>query len=59
MFILLSLLVAIIGLLLYALCGPNGKIGWIGQTMFWCGLLVTLLRVQNTMFSLGGLGIGR
>ena len=53
--ILLSLLVALIGLLIYAF-STNPKFGWVGQQMFWCGLLVTLLKFQASTFTLAGLG---
>ena len=38
----LSLLVSVIGLLMYALC-VNAKLGEIGRLMFACGLLAFLL----------------
>ncbi len=51
MIIVFSLLIAIIGLLMYALCS-NGKLQEIGRIMFFCGLLAWLLA-----FLLGG-GVG-
>ena len=42
MIIYLSLLVAVIGLLMYALC-INGKLQEIGRIMFFCGLFCFLL----------------
>ena len=48
MTIYLSLLVSIIGLLLYALVRPeNGKVVRIGEIMFAAGLLAFLLRVAE------------
>jgi hypothetical protein len=46
MVIFLSLLVAIIGLLIYALA-TNGKVVEIGKIMFWTGLLAFLLTVTS------------
>lgn len=43
--IVLSALVSVIGLLLYALA-TNGKIQAIGKDMFWVGLLVFLATVR-------------
>jgi len=37
-----SLLVALVGVLMYALC-VNGKLAEIGRLMFFCGLLAFLL----------------
>lgn len=42
-----SLLVALIGLLMYALVKDNGKVLEIGRIMFFCGLLAFLLRVTD------------
>jgi hypothetical protein len=42
MTIVLTLLVALIGLLMYALCS-NAKVVEIGRIMFWTGLLAFLL----------------
>jgi hypothetical protein len=42
MIILLPLLVAVIGLLMYALCA-NPKLIEVGRIMFWTGLLAFLL----------------
>ena len=42
--IFVSLLVAIIGILMYALC-VNPKLQEIGRMSFFCGLLVFLLKV--------------
>ena len=42
MFIFLSLLVALVGALMYALC-TSGKLQEIGRIMFACGLLAFLL----------------
>ena len=52
MIIYLSLLVCIIGALMYALSN-NGKVAALGQDMFWCGLLAFLLTFgQGHMISL-------
>lgn len=42
MIIYLSLLICLVGLLMYAL-SVNGKLVEIGRMMFWCGLLAFLL----------------
>lgn len=47
MIIYLSLLVALIGVLMYALCA-NGKLQEIGRIMFGCGLLAFLFHVSST-----------
>lgn len=47
MIIYLSLLVALIGVLMYALC-VNAKLAEIGRLMFACGLLAFLFRVVGT-----------
>jgi hypothetical protein len=44
MIIYLSLLVALVGVLMYALC-VNAKLGEIGRIMFFCGLLAFLLAI--------------
>jgi hypothetical protein len=49
MVIAVSLLVAIVGLLVYALC-VNGKLVEIGRIMFWTGLLAFLLRFSDVPF---------
>ena len=41
--IVFSLLIALIGVLMYALC-TNGKLQEIGKIMFFCGLFVFLLQ---------------
>jgi Na+/phosphate symporter len=46
MIIYLSLLVALVGLLMYALC-VNPKLAEIGRIMFGCGLLAFLLDVVH------------
>lgn len=43
MIILLPLLIALIGLLMYFLCVNNPKLAEIGRIMFFAGLLVFLL----------------
>lgn len=43
MIVILSLLIAICGLLLYAL-SANPRVGEIGRIMFFCGLFVFLLQ---------------
>lgn len=48
MIILLSLLVALIGLLMYAL-SANAKLVEIGRIMFFCGLLVFLFTVDKVV----------
>jgi hypothetical protein len=49
MIIYLSLLISVIGLLMYALC-VNPKLAEVGRMMFWVGLLAFLL----TDASIGG-----
>jgi Na+/phosphate symporter len=44
MIIYLSLLISLVGYLMYALC-VNPKLSEIGRMMFWTGLLAFLLRV--------------
>jgi hypothetical protein len=51
MVIYLSLLVAIIGVLMYALC-VNPKLQEIGRLSFACGLLAFLLRVAGPMLGI-------
>ncbi len=51
MYIVLSALVALIGVLFYAL-SANGKVVEIGRIMFWTGLLAFLLRFAGAPFSL-------
>ncbi len=51
MYIFFSLLVALIGVLMYALC-VNGKLVEIGRIMFWTGLLAFLLQVSNAHFGI-------
>jgi len=46
MLIYLSLLVALVGVLMYALCS-NAKLAEIGRIAFFCGLLAFLLSVGN------------
>ena len=46
MIIYLSLLVCIVGALMFALSN-NGKVSALGQDMFWCGLLAFLLTVGS------------
>jgi hypothetical protein len=46
MVIYLSLLVALVGVLMYALC-VNGKLQEIGRICFWTGLLAFLLRMTG------------
>lgn len=43
MFIYFSLLVALVGVLIYALVNTNAKVMEIGRIMFWTGLLAFLL----------------
>lgn len=53
MVIFLSLLVALVGVLMYALCAPsNGKLIEIGRIMFMCGLLAFLLQVTPQVLTL-------
>jgi Na+/phosphate symporter len=51
MIIYLSLLVALIGVLMYALC-VNPKLQEIGRIMFACGLLAFLLTVSGPAVTL-------
>lgn len=53
MIIFLSLLIAVIGVLMYALC-VNAKLVRIGEIMFFCGLLAFLLQVAPTPINLLG-----
>lgn len=53
MTIFLSLLVALIGLLMYALCA-NGKLSEIGRISFSCGLLAFLLQISPKVLDLLG-----
>lgn len=46
MVIYFTLLVALVGVLMYALC-VNGKLVEIGKIMFWTGLLAFLLQAPN------------
>lgn len=48
MIVYIPLLIAIIGLLIYALSN-GGKIAEIGRIMFWTGLLATLMRIGGTI----------
>ena len=48
MVVYLSLLVALVGVLMYALLG-NPKLAEIGRIAFFCGLLAFLLQVQHTV----------
>jgi Na+/phosphate symporter len=52
MLIVLSLLVCIIGLLIYALTKDNSKVLEIGRIMFFCGLLVFLFSVGPDIIKL-------
>jgi len=49
--ILLPFLVALVGLLMYAL-SQNAKVQHIGDVMFWTGLLVTLFEVAGRVLHL-------
>lgn len=51
MIIYLSLLVALVGLLMYVLC--KEKLSEIGHIMFFCGLLAFLLQVKPQTIGLG------
>jgi hypothetical protein len=51
MIIYLSLLIALIGALAYALCA-NPKLSEIGRLMFACGLLAFLLDTMNAHFGI-------
>jgi hypothetical protein len=51
MIIYLSLLVALVGVLMYALC-VNPKLSEIGRIMFWTGLLAFLLDVVHANFGI-------
>jgi hypothetical protein len=53
--ILLSFFIMLLGILIYAFT-VNPKLSWISQQMIWCGLLVTLLRFQSTLFHLPSIG---
>lgn len=50
--ILLPLLVALIGVLMYALC-VNPKLAEVGRIMFWTGLLAFLLSYHGQVISIG------
>ena len=50
MLIFIPLLVALIGVLMYALA-TNPKVQEIGRIMFFCGLLVTLFEVAGHVIS--------
>jgi len=52
MIVYLSLLVALIGILMYALC-TNGKLQEIGRIGFFCGLLTFLLNSQRLIEVIG------
>jgi len=55
MIIYLSLLVAIVGLLMFGLStAPNGKMIEIGKIMFWTGLLAFLLTDSGLSVLLNG-----
>ena len=58
MIILVPLLIAIIGLLLYVLAS-NAKYSEIGRIMFWTGLLATLLKTGPAAISILGNGAVR
>lgn len=49
MLIALPLLVALVGVLMYALC-VNGKLVEIGRILFWTGVLAFLLRFTGFPF---------
>lgn len=49
MIILLSLLVALIGLLLYVMSG-NPKLNELGRILFFCGMLAFLLQAPGVHF---------
>lgn len=51
MYIFFSLLVALIGVLMYALV-VNPKLCEIGRIMFWTGLLAFLLQIANAHFGI-------
>jgi Na+/phosphate symporter len=51
MLIYLTLLVALIGVLMFALC-VNPKLSEIGRIMFGCGLLAFLLEVSHGAFGI-------
>jgi hypothetical protein len=52
MIIALSLLVAIIGLLMYALAA-NPKLVRVGEIMFFCGLLAFLINIKEIITVIG------
>ena len=52
MFVYLSLLVCVIGLLMYALA-TNGKLVEVGRIMFGCGLLAFLLQAATIVGTIG------
>jgi hypothetical protein len=51
MYIYFSLLIGLVGLLMYALV-VNPKLAEIGRLMFFCGLLAFLLQVANAHFGI-------
>lgn len=51
MYIVFSLLVALIGVLMYAFVA-NPKLGEVGRIMFWTGLLAFLLQIPNAHFGI-------
>ena len=51
MVIYLSLLIAVIGVLMYVLC-TNGKLAEIGRLAYGCGLLAFLLQITPKMLDL-------
>ena len=51
MIIFFSLLVALVGVLMFALC-VNGKMVEIGKIMFWTGLLAFLLQISTAHFGI-------
>lgn len=53
MMIYLSLLVALVGVLMYALCA-NPKLQEIGRLAFACGLLAFLMKVGEPLINLTG-----
>lgn len=54
MIIYLPLLVAVIGLLMFALCKNNPDVKEIGRIMFWTGLLAFLLSGDRLVKLIGG-----
>ncbi len=53
MVVFLSILVALVGILMFALC-DNAKLSEIGKISFFCGLLAFLLQVSPKMIDLFG-----